>query len=440
MKFHKIYSLVLAILFFNSLSVHKALSESKLNYTPVITPNGSTLKWTMEDGYKVFRLEVNECQNEIAPGMTIRAWCYNGHTPGPTIEAIEGDKVRIFVTNKLPEVTAVHWHGIFLPNGMDGVSGLNQKPIQPGETFLYEFTLKQNGTFMYHSHADEMVQMGLGTMGLFIIHQRNPEDPKIDKDFAIMLSEWYVEPGTERPNPNVMTDFNIFTFNSKAFPGTDPLIVKKGDRVRIRFGNVAQESHPIHLHGYSFKITATDGGKVPIAAQWPETTVSVFPGQTRTIEFVADVPGDWAMHCHRRHHPMNAMGHDITNVIGMDQSKVESKVAELLPNIMLMGSTGMHEMLEMQMSGPPNTLPMMGGDGPFGPVGMGGMFTILKVRENLEDKNTDWYEHPKGTVADIVNKTLEPGKSSIDIKSDTPVKKIEEIPMKMDHNQHDAAK
>lgn len=401
MKFHQIYNLVLAISLINLLGItHKALSESKLNYTPVITPNGVTAEWTMEEGYKVFKLEVNECEHEVGPGMIIHAWCYNGRTPGPTIEAVEGDKVRIYVSNKLPEPTAVHWHGIFLPNGMDGVSGLNQKPIKTGETFLYEFALKQNGTFMYHSHADEMIQMGLGTMGFFIIHPRNAENPKIDKDFAIILSEWYVEPGTARPNPMIMTDFNTFTFNSKAFPGTDPLVVKKGDRVRIRFGNVAQESHPIHLHGYNFKVTATDGGKIPVAAQWPETTVSVFPGQTRNIEFVADVPGDWAMHCHRRHHPMNAMGHDITNVIGVDQSKVEAKVAQLLPNTMLMGSTGMHEMLDMPMPGPANTLPMMGGEGPFGPIGMGGMFTILKVRD--DNNFTEWYKHPQGTVASPV--------------------------------------
>lgn len=433
MKYSKIFSLIALLLF--STSFAKAKENGALAYTPVITPNGSTAEWTLEEGYKVFKLEVNECQHEVSPGMVIRAWCYNGQTPGPTIEAVEGDKIKIQVTNKLPEETAVHWHGIFLPNGMDGVSGLNQKPIKPGETFLYEFTLKQNGTFMYHSHADEMVQMGLGTMGFFIIHPRNTENPKIDKDFAIMLSEWYVEPGTERPNPNVMTDFNIFTFNSRAFPGTDPLIVEKGDRVRIRFGNVAQESHPIHLHGYNFKITATDGGKVPITAQWPETTVSVFPGQTRTIEFVADVLGDWAMHCHRRHHPMNAMGHTVTNVLGVDQSKLGEKIQSLLPDYMPMGTNGMYEMLEMPMPGPPNTLPMMGGVGPFGPVGMGGMFTIVKVRE--KGNLTEWYQHPQGTVASPIKLNQEPSSQPVN-KNIKPINIEPAIqskpPAKMEHH------
>ena len=391
------------------------ISSQKLSYTPVVTPNGSTMPWTVDpDGAKIFHITVGTCQHEIAPGMTINAWCYNGQTPGPTIEAVEGDRVRIFVTNKLPEQTAVHWHGVLVPNGMDGVSGLTQKGIQPGEIFKYEFTLKQHGTFMYHSHGDEMVQMGLGTMGFFIIHPKNSTGPKINRDFAIFLNEWFVEPGTATPNPNIMTDFNIFTFNSRAYPGTAPLVVKTGNRVRIRFGNVGQESHPIHIHGLNFKVVATDGGDIPASAQIPETTVLVAPGQTRTIEFVADAPGDWPIHCHRRHHPMNAMGHDIPNVLGVNQDGVKDTVRSLVPGYMAMGETGMDDMTEMNMKGPENTLPMMGGDGPFGSVGMGGMFTILKVRDNITTyDDPGWYGHPQGTVAEPVNqKQNEPAVSS----------------------------
>jgi FtsP/CotA-like multicopper oxidase with cupredoxin domain len=331
--------------------------------------------------------------------MVINAWCYNGRTPGPTIEAVEGDRVRFLVTNRLPEPTAVHWHGLFLPSGMDGVAGLSQRAIEPGETFAYEFTLKQHGTQMYHSHGDEMVQIGMGAMGFFIIHPRQPESPRIDRDYAIFLAEWFVHPGAATPDVNVMTDFNIFTFNSRAFPGTEPLVARAGERVRLRFGNVGQESHPIHLHGHSFEITATDGGRVPPAARWPETTVVVFPGQTRTVEFVATA-GDWAMHCHRRHHPMNAMGHDVPNMLGVDQADLEPNVRELVPGYMAMGERGMHEMGDMHMPGPPNTLPMMAGRGPFGPIGMGGMFTLLKVREELAPgQDPGWYENPPGTVA-----------------------------------------
>ncbi len=374
---------------------------ARLSYTPVVTPNGATLPWRKEGGAKVFELTVEACRHEMAPGMVINAWCYNGRTPGPTIEAVEGDRVRILVTNKLPEPTAVHWHGVLLPSGMDGVAGLSQPAIPPGETFAYEFTLRQHGTQMYHSHGDEMVQIGLGAMGFFIIHPRKRAEPRVDRDYAIFLNEWFVRPGSATPDVNVMTDFNIFTFNSRAFPGTEALVARKGERVRIRFGNVGQESHPIHLHGHTFHVTATDGGKIPPSAQWPETTVVVFPGQTRDIEFIA-IPGDWAMHCHRRHHPMNAMGHDIPNMLGVSQAGVDSEIREQLPGYMAMGETGMYEHAEhaQHMQGPRNTLPMMAGEGPFGSIGMGGMFTLLKVRDELvPGGDPGWHVNAPGTVA-----------------------------------------
>ncbi|MCB9772645.1 MAG: copper oxidase [Candidatus Omnitrophica bacterium] len=410
----KVFLMIIAIAFMGipfsyAQKDNQMMKAQNLPYTPVITPNGSTMPWTLDkDGAKVFHLTIGKCQHEIAQGMVINAWCYNGQTPGPTIEVVEGDLLRIYVKNELGEGTAVHWHGVFLPNGMDGVAGLTQKAIEPGQTFKYEFRMKQHGTFMYHSHGDEMVQMGMGTMGFLISHPKNPTGPKIDRDFALFSNEWFVEPGTKTPNVNVMTDFNIFTFNSRAFPGTAPLVVKTGERVRIRFGNVGQESHPFHLHGYNFKVVATDGGEIPESAQWPETTVVVFPGQTRDIEFVANVPGDWALHCHRRHHPMNAMGHNAANVLGVNQDNVKDKVRDLVPGYMSMGENGMDEMNYMKMKGPENTLPMMGGQGQFGPVGMGGMFTVLMVRDNLKDYDHPGdYPHPKGTVADVVDSESE---------------------------------
>jgi FtsP/CotA-like multicopper oxidase with cupredoxin domain len=330
--------------------------------------------------------------------MIVDAWGYNGQTPGPTIEAVEGDRVRFYVTNKLPEPTSVHWHGVLLPNGMDGVAGLNQPHIQPGETYVYEFTLRQHGTLMYHPHSDEMVQMALGMMGFFVIHPRVPEGPRVDRDFAIMLHEWAIEPGASRPNPAVMTDFNLFTFNSRAWPGTAPLVAKKGDRVRVRFGNLSMDSHPIHLHGYQFETTGTEGGRVPASARIREATVNVPVGSTRDIEWVADVPGDWAFHCHKSHHTMNVMSHDLPNMIGVRHTGAEDKIRRLLPGYMPMGDTGMGDM--MDMGRPPNTLPMMTGDGPFGAVGMGGMFTIVKVRDHLTSyDDPGWYKQPEGTSA-----------------------------------------
>ncbi len=370
-----------------------------LPYTPVVTPNGSTLPFTMKDGVKEFRLVAEPVKREFAPGMIVNAWGYNGSTPGPTIEAVEGDRVRFYVTNKLPERTSVHWHGILLPNGMDGVAGLNQPHIEPGETYVYEFTLKQHGVNMYHPHSDEMVQMAMGMMGFFVIHPKVPETPKVDRHFVVMLHEWYVEPGTATPNPAVMTDFNLFTFKSRVWPGTDPWVVKKGERVRFSFGNLSMDSHPIHVHGYEFEEVGTDGGDVPKSARRPETTVSVPVGSTRTVEMVANAEGDWAFHCHKSHHTMNAMNHDVPNMIGVPHGgKVEDRVRSMLPGYMAMGEKGMGNMMEMGR--PKNTLPMMAGSGPFGPVEMGGMFTVLKVRAGITSyEDPGWYKHPEGSVA-----------------------------------------
>jgi len=371
--------------------------RAPLTYSPVVTPNGTTLPWTMEKGVKVFRLVAEPVKREFAPGMIADCWGYNGQTPGPTIEAVEGDRVRIFVTNKLPERTSVHWHGFLLPNGMDGVAGLNQPHIDVGETYVYEFTLRQSGTLMYHPHSDEMVQMALGMMGFFIVHPRGGEAPRVDRDFAILLHEWFIAPGTSRPNPAVMTDFNLFSFNSRVWPGTAPLVVKKGDRVRVRLGNLSMDSHPIHLHGYRFETTGTESGRMPPSARYPEATVNVPVGSTRDIEWVADAPGDWAFHCHKSHHTMNAMSHELPNMIGVHQGGVEDKVRRLLPDYMAIGESGMGGHIHGSVE---NTLPMMAGQGPFGPIEMGGMFTVLKVREGITSyEDPGWYKYPEGTVA-----------------------------------------
>jgi FtsP/CotA-like multicopper oxidase with cupredoxin domain len=368
-------------------------------YTPVVTPNGATLPYEMDGDVKVFRLTAEPVKREFAPGMVVNCWGYNGQTPGPTIEAVEGDRVRIYVTNKLPEPTTIHWHGVILPNGMDGVGGVTQPHIQPGETYTYEFTLKQHGTHMYHPHSDEMIQMALGMQGFFIIHPKKPPR-KIERDFCIFLQEWFVEPGSATPNPMVMTDFNIFTFNSRVWPGTAPMVVRTGQRIRIRLANLSMDSHPIHFHGHQGWQTGTDGGPIPESAWLPLTTIDVPPGTTRDLEFVADNPGDWPFHCHKNHHAMNAMAHDIPNMIGVNQRDVARKVRDLVPGYMAMGTTGMGEMGEMHMRLPRNTLPMMTGQGQYGPIEMGGMFTILKIRDNINSyEDPGWYKHPPGTVA-----------------------------------------
>ncbi|HZR02592.1 MAG TPA: copper oxidase [Burkholderiales bacterium] len=375
------------------------------SYTPVVTLNGSSLPWKMDNGVKVFHLIAEPVKREFAPGMMVNCWGYNGSTPGPTIEAVEGDRVRILVENRLPEHTTIHWHGIFLPNGMDGVGGLTQPHIKPGETYVYEFTLRQHGSFMYHPHADEMLQVAVGMMGMFVIHPKVPREARIDRDFCFILHAWDIEPGTYIAKPATMTEFNMWTFNSRVFPGIDPLVVRQGDRVRIRIANMSMHDHPIHIHGYNYTVTETDGGQTPRSAQLPETTVNIAVGAIRAMEFVADEPGDWALHCHKSHHTMNAMGHLVPNMLGVKHDDLDVKIQALVPGYMSMGTSGMADMtdmVEMGMPLPENTLPMMMGEGPFGPLEMGGMFTVIKVREGLAHSDygdPGWYQHPAGTVA-----------------------------------------
>jgi FtsP/CotA-like multicopper oxidase with cupredoxin domain len=369
----------------------------------VVTPNGTTLPLKTSRGAKVGHLVAMPIVHQFAPGLEADCWGYNGGTPGPTIEVVEGDRVRFYVTNRLPEATTVHWHGVIVPNGMDGVSGLTQKPIEPGQTFKYEFTFREPGTFMYHPHFDEMTQMGLGLVGMIVVHPRAPRGPRVDRDFVLMTHEWKIQPGVRRPDPTAMADFNMLTFNSKAFPGTEPLVAGRNERVRIRLGNLsAMEHHPIHLHGFHFNVTATDGGGIDRSGQWPETAVLVPVGTTRTIEFVADNPGDWALHCHMTHHVMNQMGHDVPVLLGTDTHQLDKRMRSLVPGYMSMGQSGMGEMGTMRMPVPENSIPMVGGQGPFTHIDMGGMFTILKVRDDPDaEDGTGWYTHPEGTVADV---------------------------------------
>ncbi|WP_395400933.1 multicopper oxidase family protein [Pseudoduganella sp. UC29_106] len=370
-------------------------------YNPVVTLNGWSLPWRMNNGVKEFHLVAEPVVRELAPGMKANLWGYNGQSPGPTIEVVEGDRVRIFVTNKLPEHTSIHWHGQRLPNGMDGVTGLTQPGIAPGKTFVYDFIAKRPGTFMYHPHADEMVQMAMGMMGFWVTHPKDPALHAVDRDFVFLLNAYDVEPGSFTPKTNTMLDFNLWTFNSRVFPGIASMPVRQGDKVRIRVGNLTMTNHPIHLHGHEFEVTGTDGGWTPPASRWPEVTTDVAVGQMRAIEFVATDPGDWAFHCHKSHHTMNAMGHEVPTMIGVDHRGVAEKINKIVPDYMVMGDKG-GSMGGMEMPLPDNTLPMMTGEGPFGGVEMGGMFTVLKVRKDQKRgdyADPGWYKHPVGTVA-----------------------------------------
>ena len=271
---------------------------------PVMTPDVPDLPFELDNGVKAFHLVAEPVKREIFPGRVIDLWGYNGTAPGPTIQVNQGDRVRVIVDNHLPEATSVHWHGFEIPIEMDGVPGISQDPIAPGGRFVYEFTLHQQGTFFYHSHM--AMQEMLGMIGFFVMHPKQAHQPRVDKDFGLILQEYAILPNNSVPNTLSM-EFNWLTMNGKAGPATTPMIVRLGDRVRIRLVNLGMDHHPIHLHGNTFYVTATEGGRAPESTWAPGNTVIVGVAQAREIEFDAKYPGDWMLHCHMPHHMMNQM-------------------------------------------------------------------------------------------------------------------------------------
>jgi len=271
---------------------------------PVISPDVPNMPWRLENGVKVFDIYVEHVRTELIPGRAMDGWGFNGNIPGPTIQVTEGDRVRLNVENRLPEPFSMHWHGLEIPNDMDGMPGISQDAIPPHGRFTYEFTLKQNGTFFYHSHMAMQEMMGL--IGLFIIHPRRAHTPRVDRDFGLVLQEWALLPNNTIPNSLAM-EFNWLTINGKAGPATTPMVVKLGERVRIRIVNLGMDHHPMHLHGHQFYVTGTEAGRIQTTAVEPANTVLVGVAQARDIEFVADNPGDWHLHCHLPHHMMNQM-------------------------------------------------------------------------------------------------------------------------------------
>ena len=271
---------------------------------------GQPLSYTTDGDTWVFRLTAKAVKWEILPGVRVTAWTYNGTVPGPEIRVPYGQKIRVVVRNDLPDPTTVHWHGIAVPNAMDGVPDVTQKPIEPGASFTYEFRAlptadsSKGGTFMYHSHFDEDRQVGLGLSAPFVIEP--PSKPAYDLERTILLGEWNLDPqtGDTRPPMQMEGSFpNYFTINGKAFPATEPIKVKRGQRVLMRVVGGMQFTHPMHLHGMSFKVVAKDGA--PLASPYDADVVDVAPGERYDLLFTASRPGKWVFHCHIGHHLTN---------------------------------------------------------------------------------------------------------------------------------------
>lgn len=296
-----------------------ARPSSTEGYVPCIAPGIPTLPYRRVGNVKVWELTAEPV--EVAfPDMSdpngvrrrpIYCWGYNGSMIGPTIEAVEGDTVRILFRNNLPDPTTVHWHGLHLPIEMDGVPDISQKPVPPGGQFTYEFTLEQSGTYFYHSHVMQAKQVGLGLMGFFIIHPRVPEPWQIvDRDYCYMLQTWMIHPGSPNPDPSEMSEFNYFTMNGRPGPDIVPMVARRGEKVRIRVANLSMLAHPVHLHGHTYKVTDWGGGFLPPSQHIAANTINVSAAEVRAVEFEAKRLGKWLFHCHFTHHTMNDMHRD----------------------------------------------------------------------------------------------------------------------------------
>ena len=235
----------------------------------------------MEGRVKVYDLTAEELQWEVEPGKKVKAWAYNGQVPGPQIRVREGDRVRINLTNKLPESTSIHFHGLELPNDQDGVPFITQPPVKPGESYTYEFTVPNAGSHMYHSHHNAAIQVGQGLLGAFVVEPKRPlAAHKAEVDYVMVLNDGY----------------HGYTLNGKSFPATEPVVCTQGQVVRLRFMNEGMMIHPMHLHGMHMTVIAKDGWDQP--APWKCDTLNVAPGERWDVLVKATNPGTWAFHCH----------------------------------------------------------------------------------------------------------------------------------------------
>ncbi|WP_241702841.1 DUF4396 domain-containing protein [Leifsonia shinshuensis] len=260
------------------------------------------------DGVKVFDLTASIVRWQILPGVWVDAYAYNGQVPGPRLDFVQGDRVRINVTNRLPESTTVHWHGLDVPNDMDGPALITQHPIEPGKTFTYQYTVKQAGTFFYHSHDHADRQEALGLYGALIIAPKRSADAiRADVDYTIQLGEWLNRNGLTWPAMPMEGGLaNYFTINGKAYPSTETIRMKVGQVLKVRFiGSNSVDIHPMHIHGGPFEVVARDGETLAPSARFAADTINIGPGQRYDVLWKARAPGKWLIHCHINHHTTN---------------------------------------------------------------------------------------------------------------------------------------
>lgn len=313
------------------------LRKAGLAPVPVVAPDLKKLPGRIVKGAREFHLRATPARRELLPGIWMDAYGYNGLFPGPVLEMNQGERVRIVLRNDLPEATTLHPHGLELPVSMDGIPAVTQDYIRPGETFVYEFDVHQDGSFFLHPHV--AMQEAVGMVVPFIIHPKKAYDPIVDRDFVLVTQQFSIRPNATVPDTTAM-DWNFLTINGRSGPYTTPLVCKLGERVRLRFINFSTlHQHPMHLHGHTFWITGTEGGRIPESAWIPSNNVVVGVAQSRDVEFIANNPGDWVLHCHMFHHMMNHMVSQVGPIIRQKKDDSGFKVPGY-PQIMK-GMSGM---------------------------------------------------------------------------------------------------
>ncbi len=271
----------------------------------ITAPDLEKLPWKMVDGAKEFHIRAQAVAREFLPGYLMNVYGYNGSLPGPLMEINQGDRIRVIVTNDLPEATNFHMHGFELPVQYDGAAEMTQNPIQPGGSFKYEFDVHEQGTFFYHSHVG--MQEAMGMVGPIVVHPKKAFAPVVDRDFVLLFQNFFIKPN-QTISDSWKMDWNWHTINGRSGPFTTPCVVKHGERVRVRLINFSpMQHHPVHMHGHTFWVTAHEGARTPKSAWVPRNTELVGVAQASEFEFVANNPGDWQFHCHMIHHMMNHM-------------------------------------------------------------------------------------------------------------------------------------
>jgi FtsP/CotA-like multicopper oxidase with cupredoxin domain/uncharacterized membrane protein len=286
-----------------------AVDPSAVSYrAPVDARGDQPLGARHENGVKVYDLETSVIEWNILPYERVMAYAFNRQVPGPRITLTEGDRVRFNVTNRLPEPTTVHWHGLVVPNAMDGPAEITQEPIPPGGSFTYQFTVRQAGTFFYHSHTEVDRQQALGLYGALLVQPKDrSRQPLAGQELVVQLQEWNEREGYTFPAmPMEGTLPNFFTINGKAYPSTETVQLRVGQRLLVRFiGASSAFIHPMHIHGGPFTVIATDGVTLPNSARYEKDTVNVGPGERYDVIWTAREPGRWLLHCHINHHTTN---------------------------------------------------------------------------------------------------------------------------------------